>query len=933
MKTRGKKSKGSIQEPTLELNSPLLPTTPEFIDLLRRPVVKLALPSDFDASVEAGHLVTLWNKSSALKKYKFGEFIHAGGSGMVFKVYPEGNPTPQALKIAREKLYKRTTSNPNAVTKLSPLEDRELRALERLSHANIVHLFNAIADEKGVFAILTSFVEDPKPLDEYLRLTLEGHPDPTGKKGIHSFSPQRLDGACVFLVDRFLEVADALSHMHKQNLFHCDIKPANILIDNTKRAILTDLGACTDPREADTKGNVRIQFTWTYAHPELTDLVSDPKGITGGGLKASANVGVSSGLGRYDLFALGRTIQEALARLVYEFGERCYASYNFRYLHIIASLLLDGRNTPLEEGIRLQDGRRFVKDAALDYPPELFARKKIVSADQLIEGLERFSRSYWPYEETPELDSWQPNVINTGCDRIAPFTQRTAAIANHPAVRRLKLEPQLGWIREVYPGATHNRWSHTLGVFSAVADYYSTLLADPEVPTARILLNPVDVEHGLLAALLHDIGQTGFGHDFETAVPNLYSHESLISRLLEDKSWGEPTLRDIVARHWPRVDLKRVQAIHGYDKDTILLDPVDGLARDMINGPIDADKLDYLVRDSISCGISYGLAIDRSRFLRALTLEARKISGHARLAIAYRAKGTPAIESLLLARYQMYGAAYWHHTFRCIQAMLVHAAATTFGEMKATKLSLRGHDVEADLVRQLFYMRVICGHSITRCRQLLAGKTIPGNILEEMPNESIGDRSIEFIWRFSDKPIRKFLERLSQRDLFQRVFEISVGDLGESGDYSALATALSPLRRIASAGTLQKTLLDSIYKKIQQRGKVESIAEDEARLRYQELDKSASPLVVIDFPTRGIPEEKNVPHAIGDPARKYISGRGAQGDPGRNVFPTVRKLQISIASIRVFAAKELHELVIRYLEPRDIQNCIESVLHEIKRDQ
>jgi serine/threonine protein kinase len=164
--------------------------------------------------------------------------------------------------------------------------------------------------------------------------------------------------------------------MHDQQLFHCDVKPANILVDSAHHAILTDLGSCVHPEDADPKGRITVQFTWTYAHPKLTDLVNDPHGISGGGLKASAQALVADGLARFDLFALGRTIQETLAELVREFGERCYASYSFRFLHLIAALLLDGYNAPLDEKIRNQDGRRFIADAAFDYPVELFRKKE-----------------------------------------------------------------------------------------------------------------------------------------------------------------------------------------------------------------------------------------------------------------------------------------------------------------------------------------------------------------------------------------------------------------------------------------------------------------------------------------------------------------------------------------------------------------------------
>src|SRR6185369_2693777 len=148
----------------------------------------------------------------------------------------------------------------------------------------------------------------------------------------------------------------------------------------------------------------------------------------------------------------------------------------------------------------------------------------------------------------PELNPWEPDVVNTGVDTVAPFSQRVSEIFRHPAVMRLRSELQLGLVKEVYPGATHTRWSHSLGVFATAADYYSALLADPEVPSPRILLEPEDIEHGLVAAILHDLGQISFGHDIEAAAPEFYDHEHLIQRLLNDSAWQDQTLADVITK-------------------------------------------------------------------------------------------------------------------------------------------------------------------------------------------------------------------------------------------------------------------------------------------------------------------------------------------------------------------------------------------------
>jgi HD superfamily phosphohydrolase len=895
---------------------------PKFRELLTQPAIDLPLPADFKTDIETAHLISLWEEVPKMRRYDFEQFIHAGGSGMVFRVKERGTPTDWAMKIARRKTFE---PSPKDAKKESPFSEAEISALQQVSHPNVVTLRDRIKSADGVIALVTTYVPDPQPLDEYLRKTFARDPDPNRKRGLSSFSPERLDRACAFLVSRFSEMASALAHMHSRRLFHCDVKPANILVGAAPwKAILTDLGSCVSLSQQSLKAEeqLRIHFTWTYAHPHLRNLEKDVREISGGGLRVSANVDAER-LEIYDLFALARTMQEALATIVDEFGERCFAAYGFRFLHLIACMLLDGQNAPLKDRVTGADGRKFVSDAALEYPTDLFERHKITTASELVERLQRFDRSYSWYGRIPELDPWQSDYVNTGSGPPAPYTRRVLEIFNHPAIRRLRVELQLGWVRDVYPGATHTRWSHTLGVFANVCAYYGALLSDPELPTARILLKQSDIEHGLVAALIHDIGQTAFGHDFEVVNSAAFSHEQLVQKLLFDQSLASDTLANIIIRYWNEIDINRVLAILGVkseDKKRTSeaashdIIPVDGLARDMINGPIDADKLDYLIRDAAFCGVPYGAGIDRARFLRSLTIHVRKMpaSRTSRLALAYRAKGSAAVESLLLARYQMYGAVYWHHTYRCIQAMLVQAVSGTF--VSSTKSRL-------EAIQRVFYERVVNRRTVDFAK-LLAPMFKDGRTFVA-PVEVSAEPALDFAWQFADEKNRRLIERVATRELYKRVYEIRTGELSKQLDYSSLQERLAPNKRAKMSAELEGFFLKAIHNKIAgKRGPVESTSESQARGLAQELNESDVPLVVVDYPVRGIPDEKNIPIEISDPSRKYISGAAVGDNTSRDVFINVRRLQIDSASIRVFAEPQLHQLIVRYLDPGDVHLCV-----------
>src|SRR6185295_19005660 len=98
----------------------------------------------------------------------------------------------------------------------------------------------------------------------------------------------------------------------------------------------------------------------------------------------------------------------------------------------------------------------------------------------------------------------------------------------------------------------------------------------------------------------------------------------------------------------------------------------------------------------------------------------------------------------------------------------------------------------------------------------------------------------------------------------------------------ALKNELAADKRPALAKIIEGRFLDAVQKVMAERGPRETMTENEARTRYQELLRRELPRVVIDFPTPGIPDEDNVPPELGDPARKYTAGRlAALAAPGR----------------------------------------------------
>ncbi|HVH39082.1 MAG TPA: HD domain-containing protein [Gemmatimonadaceae bacterium] len=223
------------------------------------------------------------------------------------------------------------------------------------------------------------------------------------------------------------------------------------------------------------------------------------------------------------------------------------------------------------------------------------------------------------------------------------------------AFQRLRYVRQLGLAHMVYPGATHSRFEHALGAYHLARETVRVLEGASDTshsPAGARRDFPVeDREIVIAAALLHDIGHYPFSHSLEElGVPH---HEDVAAPLLREGEIGT-ILRAEFAHDAP----ERILALVRGRSDS----PLQGL----ISGSIDLDKIDYLKRDAMMCGVAYG-EIDVDRLRHSLVLLTDPTTG--RLAIGLREKGLSALESLLFAKYQMYRNVYWHHAVRSATAM------------------------------------------------------------------------------------------------------------------------------------------------------------------------------------------------------------------------------------------------------------------------
>ncbi|RMF36757.1 MAG: HD domain-containing protein [Planctomycetota bacterium] len=258
-------------------------------------------------------------------------------------------------------------------------------------------------------------------------------------------------------------------------------------------------------------------------------------------------------------------------------------------------------------------------------------------------------------EMIPELSDHVGGQIRIPGEVNVPVSPRVRAVLDTEAVQRLKKISQLGLVTHVYPGATHSRFEHSLGVYRLALLVIRQLIAVEPDWARRLDSDSLSVF--LLSALLHDVGHWPFCHPIEDLgldwVPR---HEDLARRWL-----CEGELADVIRRQWG-VDPARVADFlapaRRADSD------VESVLRSVLNGPVDIDKMDYLQRDSLHAGVPYGQNFDLLRLVGALIID------QPRHCLAITEKGKTAAEMLVFGRYVMFSEVYWHHAVRSATAML-----------------------------------------------------------------------------------------------------------------------------------------------------------------------------------------------------------------------------------------------------------------------
>ncbi|HCF71626.1 MAG TPA: phosphohydrolase [Syntrophomonas sp.] len=239
--------------------------------------------------------------------------------------------------------------------------------------------------------------------------------------------------------------------------------------------------------------------------------------------------------------------------------------------------------------------------------------------------------------------------------------------------QRLRNIHQLAMSYLVYPGATHKRFEHSLGVMELASRVFDVVTNQDNIhPLVRELIPEISLEAKIgywrsalrMAALCHDLGHLPFSHAAEKKLlPDGWNHERLTVEFIRSKEMKQiwksmtPPLRaeDIVKL---AVGQKKLKDAMFSDWEAILSEIITGDA-------FGVDRIDYLLRDSYHAGVAYG-KFDHFRLIDTLRILPKSIDGDGSTepALGIEEGGLHSAEALLLARYFMYTQVYFHQVRR-----------------------------------------------------------------------------------------------------------------------------------------------------------------------------------------------------------------------------------------------------------------------------
>ncbi len=292
----------------------------------------------------------------------------------------------------------------------------------------------------------------------------------------------------------------------------------------------------------------------------------------------------------------------------------------------------------------------------------------------------------------------KPLIIHDPVHKTIILDEFEQMILNTKHVQRLRNIQQLGLVDHVYPGANHTRFEHSIGTMHMASVVGRSLSLDDE-----------DIRKIRLAGLLHDVGHSAFSH----AVENVLKRNPQLQPEVGGKRFikHEAFSKDVISRILPQDNYIARYVASEFGTDPFeFFDEISRIATgdalslsrpylaQVIAGDVDADRIDFLLRDSYHTGVSFGL-IDVDQIIGSLIIrDGNVVLGSSDGSTYGNDMALTAAESLLISRAHHYTAIIHNPKTQAARVMLLYALEDALGQFK----DKQGNDAAKSEVLRFF---------------------------------------------------------------------------------------------------------------------------------------------------------------------------------------------------------------------------------------
>lgn len=554
---------------------------------------------------------------------EFIEPLGEGGSGIVFKAIQELHEDIAIDRAIKFFMYRDDIAKFTKHKYEGPVSHddflSEIRNISLFTHEGLIGVVDAgifKSDNYRIPYIVTDFINGPT-----LRHVIAPNTEKENKK--HKSEAERIRSAIItspiLALDILIKIAKAIEHLHNSNFYHCDIAPKNVFIrsNDAIHPVLGDMGIAKD-FNLDRK-EAFVAASKKYIPDNVSNHLN--KDIPWEEFKKLQP--------RWDLFAFSKTGEELL------------------------SLVADVRQS-------------WIKPLLSTFKDIIQGSEKYRTIGEILERLEFLQPFHRELAKVPELS---PGL--TGKRRnLMPveslsISWRVGKLIHHPALLRLGSVPQLTMANQLFPGANHTRYEHSLGVMETTRRYLTALL-DQDLFLEHLSVEKI--ETALICALLSNITRFPLSNIFhEIKSKNKeelgeFSRDDILRDLEIIKNKKDQTIVDLIAKHFPCVNYECVKNILLGRKK--YFDDEDHFVYSLLNSSLDARVVDFVRRDSLHLGIIKGDIFDLDELLPHLTIYQHKL--------ALKLTGVSVSEQIISLRYWLFQRIYWNSPNRKFCAMVRH---------------------------------------------------------------------------------------------------------------------------------------------------------------------------------------------------------------------------------------------------------------------